>query len=139
MRTIKFRGKKTINGSGQWVSGNYIHCELNDYILPVHDNTVKSQVSYSVLPETVGQFTGLLDKRGKEIFEGDIVKTGTDKLMEIGWREKFASFVIERDGWVYSHYFGEAFYSEDCEVIGNIHDNPELIANTDTNAHVQPK
>lgn len=73
------------------------------------------------------QYTGLHDKNGKEIYEGDIVKTGTDKLMVISWSKKHASFVIDRDGWAFVHYFGEAFDSDDCEVIGNIYQNPELI------------
>jgi hypothetical protein len=47
--------------------------------------------------------------------------------MVISWSEKFASFVINRDGWAFSHWFGEAFDSEDCEVVGNIHDNHELL------------
>jgi uncharacterized phage protein (TIGR01671 family) len=73
------------------------------------------------------QFTGLLDKNGKEIYESDIVKTGTDKLMVISWSEKHASFVIDRDGWAFVHYFGEAFDSNMCEVVGNIYENSNLL------------
>ncbi len=73
------------------------------------------------------QSTGLLDKNGKEIFEGDIIKTGTDKPMVVTWSERFASFCIDRDGWAFKHWFGEAFESTDCEVIGNILQNPELL------------
>jgi uncharacterized phage protein (TIGR01671 family) len=83
---------------------------------------------WNVLPiKYVREFTGLKDKNGKEIYEGDIVKTPTDKPMVISWSKKFASFVIDRDGWMFSHWFGEGYNGEDVEVIGNIYDNPELI------------
>lgn len=73
------------------------------------------------------QYTGLKDKNGKEIYESDIVKTGSDKLMVISWSEKHASFVIDRNGWAFRHYFGEAFYSNECEVVGNLYESPELL------------
>ncbi len=73
------------------------------------------------------QNTGLKDKNGKDIYESDIIKTGTDKLMVITWSEKFASFCIERDGWAFQHWFGEAFEAKDCEVVGNQFENPELL------------
>lgn len=76
---------------------------------------------------TLLQFTGLKDKNNKEIYEGDIIKTITDKPMVISWSDKFASFVINKDGWMFSHWFGESCNSEDCEVIGNIYENKDLL------------
>lgn len=75
----------------------------------------------------VMQFTGLKDKNGKEIYESDVITTHTGKSMIIGWSNKFASFVINRDGWAFQHWFGEACDPGDCEVIGNIYANPELL------------
>ena len=75
------------------------------------------------------QFTGLTDKNGKEIYEGDILRTETDKPMVVGWSNKFASYVLNRSGWAFSHWFGEACDPENCEVIGNKHENPELLTN----------
>lgn len=73
------------------------------------------------------QFTGLLDKNGKEIYEYDILMTETDKPMVITWSKKFASFCISREGWAFQHWFGEACDPSRCEVIGNIYENPELL------------
>ena len=122
MREILFRGKTE---DGKWVEGFYlnrsndkedIHCIMEKF--PV-------TVSKRVLPETVGQFTGLLDRYGKKIFEGDIVDILTESE-EIG-------VVAYDDGgfWVNADGFCVDFHSNingtDLEVIGNIHDNPELV------------
>ena len=134
MREIKFRGKDI--ESDVWFVGSYLEQYTKSSgwsVIGAHiARKVRVEGGIAVLtnevdPETVGQFTGLKDKNGKEIYEGDIVATATDKKMVIGWSTKFASFVIERDGWAFRHWFGEAMDSDDCEVIGNRWGNPDLI------------
>ena len=134
MREIKFRGKHII--SQKWIYGDLIHEEWigGKPIMIKHKKT-----AHSVLEDTIGQYTGLHDKNGKEIYEGDIVK----KLI---WNE--LKFEAEGDGQEYCYakvmYIEElaGFYlvnrdnkilwevSEDkynIEVTGNIYDNPELL------------
>ena len=125
MREILFRGKTTVTGN--WICGCLGRNTSTDapQILP------EGHCSYSlVIPETVGQFTGLTDCNGKKIFEGDIVKLFYKDGFEvglIGWsnidvRYKFAS----PDGTAYGFDVTDTF-----EVIGNIHDNPELLKGGD--------
>lgn len=140
MRTIKFRGKDRY--TGEWFFGNYYDKDTkgNTHICSLNKG------SLVIDPATVGQFTGLFDKHGKEIYEGDIVTrhggttirdvTGvitydTSAAMfgifytSIGQTRQFESLQCRRvyadgDGasWTETHTF---------EVIGNIHDNPELM------------
>lgn len=130
MRDILFKGKRKDNG--EWVEGFYFkRDEHNHYI---GDGQVPAQFFYEVIPETVGQFTGLTDKNGKAIFEGDIVKWA-----EV-WEHEING-IIESEGIDQVVYKGNEFelknkdpllwlYGEEgltLEVIGNIHDNPELL------------
>lgn len=73
------------------------------------------------------QFIGLLDKNGKEIYEGDIVLVDGDKKTLVSWSDKFASFCIKNDTWMFLHWFGESVDPAECEIIGNIYENPELL------------
>ena len=115
MREIFFRGKRVDNG--KWVEGNYsIDVSGRADILPI-DNLV----FFEVIPETVGQFTGLTDKNGNRIFEGDIVKH-EGKIYEMKYLEKYARFAPTNKSTVFMVC---AF--NHLEVVGNIHDNPELL------------
>ena len=114
MREILFRGKRKDNQ--MTVKGYYIclHGSEELHIIVGHDGQY-----HHVSPETVSQFTGLTDKNGKKIFEGDIVKWDA-----VEWGTEYCEPVV----WDYS-FFGvrQNDWKEFCEVIGNIHDNPELL------------
>ena len=154
MREILFRGKRTDNG--EWVEGYYYkakYCrtddELCDYITVPHPKEYNEPSShYIVKPETVGQYTGLKDKNGTKIFEGDMIKPFDDEIdkmvvefhlgqfllclygergymAEYGWEESGNYVCFEADPLL--------SYGDDIEVIGNIHDTPEPLRG-DTNA-----
>ncbi len=142
MRTIKFRGKCVPDSkyAGQWVVGGYVHpdeeCKNQNEGLIVSYLGGNSTFTCHVIPETVGQFTGLYDKNDKEIYEGDILYVTVFDCF--GGDTQYKVQVL----WVGTEFVGE--YSEigeekswdlqwlcdlddEIEVIGNIHDNPELL------------
>ena len=126
MRTIKFRGKKPTNGV--WVYGSLVYS--NEIQAAIYFQTgrglVKSMEWVYVNPETVGQFTGLYDKNEKEIYEGDILKVqGLGEKIEVRFVRGVFAFLWNGD------LDDEAPINtptqEWAEVIGNIHDNPEIL------------
>ena len=131
MREIIFRGKRTINGD--WVYGDFVRGNerksLRDSIF-VYDSETQSFNDYEINPSTLGQYTGLTDKNGKRIFEGDVAKVlqGKDKDIAYVGFENGAFMLYPKTGNIYERTLWEYWYNDwDVEVIGNIHDNPELL------------
>ena len=126
MREIRFRGK--IVRTGEWVCGEIVHQtdhygETVDKYFIIDGTETKDYdigYEYEVIPETVGQFTGLTDKNGKRIFEGDIVKVGV--YYYCGCYPHTETRVLEVK--IPDFY---CWQKDGMEVIGNIHDNPELL------------
>lgn len=148
MREILFRGKRIDNG--EWVQGCLVkfgkesfadddrygimdktvlvaklHKDLNRYAtLRFGDcDYIYHNIRIAeIIPKTVGQFTGLTDKNGKKIFEGDIVKDITDGVpREVFYSNESAMFLKEG---ILRSSLGNPFH---LEVVGNIHDNPEIL------------
>lgn len=136
MREILFRGKaKTIAGcpynngksDGEWVFG-YIFPDLGAMKIRQFEPDRPECNDYEVDPETVGQYTGLTDKKGKKIFEGDIVERVSDgEQAVISWLKYSACFGLSFDGWCCGFDNYDDNLPSDFKVIGNIHDNPELL------------
>lgn len=139
MREILFRGKKNNN---KWVKGRLI---TDDVIAPegqrfVRDTDGSFNIKCQTIdPKTVGEFTGLTDKNGVKIFEGDIIiyDDGEDADRE----GEFSIVVWENAEFCLKHFTANCEpYYDDCnlthsscyyEIIGNIHDNPELLGGND--------
>lgn len=125
MREILFRGGWIKNG--EWIEGYYVFLNDTHYILEAgsEDWGVNGEW-FQVVPKSVGQFTGLLDKNGKKIFEGDIVDIEReDELFKVEWCEDAARFVLSASTLRcdFDNYWGY-----EVEIVGNIYDNPELIS-----------
>ena len=146
MREILFRGKRMDNG--EWVEAASILRTVDGAVRELYiaakagmdmaldaDGNIHTMTAgphvlyYRVDPDTLGQFTGLTDKNGKKVFEGDVCRFYGD--------EGYADYAIFWDGsdsgWSVRQNDSEtldvldSYFAEHCTVIGNIHDNPELL------------
>jgi uncharacterized phage protein (TIGR01671 family) len=145
MREILFRGKRVDNG--EWVEGYFCGKVNKTFFAPAEDSTQIIDTDlywHEVIPETIGQYTGLTDKNGRKLFEQDIVKN--DWCFACGYSViKFGQYKPldmtndYQQGHLgfYLEHIHEAdkrsvrkdilYFANNCEVIGNIHDNPELL------------
>lgn len=146
MRKILFRGKTY---DGEWIEGSLINAFEYTCILQSEDKLHPTDYPYldgnigtfdgkatPVIPKTVGQYTGLTDKNGKKIFEGDILSTENGTFSNTG----MGHILLYKGMWV--SFYGQDALGIDCfdelhtvcsarGVIGNIHDNPELVEGKD--------
>ena len=129
-----FRGKRKDNG--EWVEGNLVYTRTTT--LGVVTEIYTLEMSYQVIPETVGRCTGSKDKNGKLIFEGDILNfvndDGESSLYVVVWNTSLLSWQVQE----ISHYVKNDYYGFDelcefgnTELIGNVYDNLELLQRSD--------
>ena len=132
MREILFRAKRIDNG--EWVEGYYLKTTLGKDIEPSDVIFVPFKINRSgqwgwikVLPETLCQFTGMVDKNGRRIWENDIIKHEiSDTIGVVKWyHEDYVGWYVD-DVVVDEQQFTDEMWNE-CEVIGNIFDHPELM------------
>lgn len=135
MREIRFRGKEH---TGEWITGGYVQKNGAPHIVAhIVDRGVDEWRAIPVIPATVGQYTGLKDAKGVEIYEGDIVCiwSGSTGVVRIGtYNNDFLEYSPTICG-VYCNEIGGAnhnfgltqYFTNEVEVVGNVHDAPELL------------
>lgn len=124
MRDIKFRGKTQ---DEEWVYGHLTTWRNKDKSIDyqIKEGHENSAYTRTVIIETVGQYTGLKDKKGKEIYEGDIYHMGDKNIKYVVvWND--TGLTGKQLG--SSSYAGLSYWQNNIEIIGNIYDNPELLS-----------
>lgn len=131
MREILFRGKRTENG--EWVDGDHFRdpdLETDEIIgyqyYTDEEGPQREPYCHRVIPETVGQYTGLTDKNGKKIFEGDIIEnivTGEKGVVQ--WFDEHSAFMIWSRTKNAIYFLYDNAFSHIC-IVGNVYDNSEL-------------
>jgi uncharacterized phage protein (TIGR01671 family) len=123
MREILFRGKRIYED--EWVEGSLICFADGCFFVCVQGENMDFMDKFGVIPETVGQYTGLLDKDGKKVFEGDIISFGL-RFCAVKYDMENARYMFYENG----RNKLDGFNCETMklkEVIGNVFDNPELL------------
>ena len=140
-REILFRGKRVDNGA--WETGSFVGIRI--WCSDARTYIADKMTGYNtpVIPETVGQYTGLIDKNGKRIYEGDVLKMEIKSnyinplqapLVFIGvckFKDGAFGFSKQRAGIEEFTAFSSTTYNVEFEIIGNIHDNAELLEVTE--------
>ena len=111
--------------TGEWVEGSLIGNDvIVGKIVEFEEDYFCTEFWYKVDPETVGQFTGMTDKKGKKLFEGDIYSMGEKNILYVVIFDK-SQFIGKQVG--NRSLAGLEYWKSDIEIIGNIYDNPELL------------
>jgi len=130
MREISFRGKTLKEDN--WICGSLlVYPDGACFICCPNEDNANVLDKYLVIPETVGQYTGLCDKNGMRILEGDIVKlSGHSSPGKVEWSCGLSGFFITINS---SHFELASYLYHHLEVIGNVYDNPELLEGGENN------
>lgn len=141
MREILFRGQTRKKGEkvsldGTPVDSNWVYggvAQFNEERAIIYQTEPEFH-KFAVYTETLGQFTGLTDKNGKKIFEGDIVRRFNIRGLEVmryavKWNTDCCMFALACEDTYLGEYDSDftVFYGEEFEIVGNVHDNPELL------------
>lgn len=124
MRTFKFRGKDRANG--RWSHGSLVI--VGDSYHIIEEEGTEAHEYNEVDKETVGQFTGLHDKHGNEVYEGDLLSRNTGLTYQVYWNNNESGFNMKNTSWA-DDDCPMNFYNVEgrFEVVGNIHDDSELV------------
>lgn len=129
MREYLFRGKRSDNG--EWIEGSLIVYDWDNRYVSIY--STEEEIAFQVEPDTVGHWTGFRDNDGDRIYEDDIlkmitrVKDGKKRIHTVEWCDKCGMWVLPgvTDDKLETDF--TCFWGDDFKIIGNIHDNPELL------------